>query len=151
MHKARVQMSQDSAPHDSIGGVEFISTLSPRAYGCLQLVVGMDSKTFCEENSPEAGPSGTKDRTYAAVVAGLSASHWSAYQSVGEDEAMEIALKKSREDVQVHFQYSTYERNDPILKGPYYALFFRVIHVGPTVNFSMQHLGFLSRAAAVQR
>ena len=69
----------------------------------------MNSKESHKENSPEAGPSAGK-RSYAAVLTGTGTSsgpytHLSSeYQAVGEDEAIQIATERSRQDVQVHSQ-----------------------------------------------
>ena len=61
----------------------------------------MNPKTSSKENSPEPGPS-TANCSYAEVVKGAANNHWSKeYQSQEEDEAIQIAMMKSRKDAQV--------------------------------------------------
>ena len=60
-----------------------------------------------KENSPEPGPS--SGRSYAAVVAGhleTQTVDLRQLQTVDEDEAVRIALKRSREDKEVRLHFA---------------------------------------------
>ena len=101
------RLTASPANSTTFDGVKFhISQLLPRA-SLLLLPFCLVSSSLSFRNGKllerELAGSGlsTGKRSYAAVVAGPAS--LSEYQSVSEDQAMEFAMKRSREDAQLHW------------------------------------------------